>query len=422
MKFNKKVLKNGVRLITIPMPASPTVTFMVLVEAGSKYETKKLSGVSHFLEHFVFKGTAKRPKPADLSRELDALGAQYNAFTGQEYTGYYAKAHKDKIEKILDIVADMYLNPALPSSELEKERGVIIQEINMYEDEPMRHVQDLFMELLYGEQPAGWNIAGTKESVSGLTQKDLAEYRETHYVGQATTVVVSGAFNTKEIKKRVGALFGKMSDAERAAKLPVAESQKAPAILVSHKETDQTHLVLGVRAFDTFDQRARILRVLGTVLGGGMSSRLFTKLRDELGLCYYVSASPDLYTDHGVFQVAVGADTAKVSAAIRAILVELRRLADEPVPVHELRKAKDFLVGNLYLGLESSDELAQFVGMQEILRKPLKNAERVAKEIEAVTIADIQNLARGIFKSENLNLALIGPFKEKKEFESILKI
>ncbi|KKU26990.1 MAG: Peptidase M16 domain protein [Candidatus Magasanikbacteria bacterium GW2011_GWA2_46_17] len=422
MKFTKKVLKNGVRFITIPMPASPTVTFMVLVEAGSKYETKKLSGVSHFLEHFVFKGTAKRPKPADLSRELDALGAQYNAFTGQEYTGYYAKAHKDKTEKILDIVADMYLNPTLPSGELEKERGVIIQEINMYEDEPMRHVQDLFMELLYGEQPAGWNIAGTKESVSGLTQKDLAEYRKTHYVGQATTVVVSGAFNMKAMEKRISTLFGKMSDAEKAGKPPVTESQKAPAILVRYKETDQTHLVLGVRAFGTFDKRARILRVLGTILGGGMSSRLFTKLRDELGLCYYVSASPDLYTDHGVFQVAVGADTAKVSAAIKAILVELRRLVDEPVPASELRKAKDFLIGNLYLGLESSDELAQFVGMQEILRKPLKKAEQVVKEIEAVTVTDIQNLARQIFKSENLNFALIGPFKNKQDFEPILKI
>ena len=421
MKFNKKVLKNGVRFITIPMPASPTVTVMVLVEVGSKYETKKLSGVSHFLEHFVFKGTAKRPKPADLSRELDALGAQYNAFTGQEYTGYYAKAHKDKTEKILDIVADMYLNPTLPESELEKERGVIIQEINMYEDEPMRHVQDLFMELLYGEQPAGRNIAGTKESVAGLSQKDIAEYRRTHYVGEATTVIVSGAFNAKDMEKRAGALFGKMSDVGKASKLPVTESQKAPAILVKHKETDQTHLVLGVRTFDTFDKRTPVLRVLSTILGGGMSSRLFMKLRDELGLCYYVSASPDLYTDHGVFQVAAGVDTTKVKAAIEAIMTELRRFVDESVPAAELRKAKDFLIGNLYLGLESSDELAQFVGMQEILRKPLKDADLVSKEIEAVTVSDIQKLAREIFVSVGLNLAIIGPFKDATGFEDIFK-
>ncbi len=325
MKFSKRILPNGVRLITIPMPASPTLTVMVLVEAGSKYETKNLSGVSHFLEHFVFKGTAKRPKPSDLSRELDALGAQYNAFTGQEYTGYYAKAHKDKAEKILDIVADMYLNPTLPTSELEKERGVIIQEINMYEDEPARHVQDLFIGLLYGGQPAGWNIAGTKKSVSGLTQRDLAEYRKKHYVGKATTVIISGAFSRKDMEKQVSVLFGGMSEAEMAGKLSVKESQKAPAVLVKYKETDQTHLVLGVRTFSTFDEKAPVLRVLSTILGGGMSSRLFTKLRDELGLCYYVSASPDLYTDHGLFQVAAGVDTSKVKAAIEAILAELRR-------------------------------------------------------------------------------------------------
>lgn len=422
MKFNKTILKNGVRLITIPMPASPTVTVMVLVEAGSKYETKKLSGVSHFLEHFVFKGTAKRPRPSDLSRELDALGAQYNAFTGQEYTGYYAKAQKEKTEKILDIVSDMYLNPTLPASELEKERGVIIQEINMYEDEPMRHVQDLFMELLYGGQPAGWNIAGTKESVSGLTQKDLAEYRRTHYVGQATAVIVSGAFDAKIMEKRVGTLFGKMSDAERAGKLSVKESQKTPAVLVKHKETDQTHLVLGVRAFDTFDKRTPILRVLSAVLGAGMSSRLFTKLRDELGLCYYVNAAPDLYTDHGTFAVSAGVDTTKLTAAIDAILAELRRLVHEPVPDAELRKAKDFLIGNLYLGLESSDELAQFVGMQEILRKPLKDARQVVKEIEAVMSGDIQNLAQNLFLSSGLNLAIVGPFKDKQKFLDSLTV
>lgn len=422
MKFNKKVLKNGVRLITIPMPASPTVTFMVLVEAGSKYETKKLSGVSHFLEHFIFKGTAKRPKPADLSRELDALGAQYNAFTSQEYTGYYAKAHKDKADRILDIVSDMYLNPTLPESELSKEKGVIIQEINMYEDEPMRSVQDLFLELLYGEQPAGWNIAGTKESVAGLTRTDIVDYRSAHYVGEATTVVVGGSFNESRIEKQINGIFGAMSKEKKPEKQSVVEKQKVPNVLMKYKETDQTHLVLGVRTFSTFDKRSPALRVLAIILGGGMSSRFFTKLRDELGLCYYVSASPDLYTDHGVFQVAAGVDTTKVAAAIEAIMAELRHLVEVAVPAHELRKAKDFLIGNLYLGLESSDELAQFVGMQEILRKPLKNAEQVSKEIEAVTVADIRNLVREIFKSENLNLALIGPFQNKEQFLPLLKV
>jgi predicted Zn-dependent peptidase len=422
MIFNKKILSNGVRVITVPMPASPTVTVMVLAEAGSKYETKKLSGVSHFLEHFLFKGTAKRPRPVDISRELDALGAQYNAYTGQESTAYFAKAHKSKADTIFDVISDMYLHPILPPAEFEKERGVIVQEINMYEDEPMRHVQDLFMSLLYGDQPAGWNIAGTKETLAGLTVKDLANYKKSHYVAEATTVVIAGAFNEKMMEDSVNRIFGKMSATKKQNKREVVEVQKSPVVLVAHKETDQTHLVLGVRTFSTYDRRAPTLRVLGTILGGGMSSRLFVKLRDELGLCYYVSGAPDLYTDHGVFQVAAGVDTAKAEVAIEAILEEWRRLADSPPPASELRKAKDFLIGNLYLSLESSDELAQFYGMQEVLRKPLKEPERVAKDIESVTPEDIQNLAREIFRPELLNLALIGPFKDENKFLPLLRI
>lgn len=419
MKFNKKVLSNGTRLISIPMPESPTVTVMVLVEAGSKYETKEQNGISHFLEHFVFKGTERRPKPVDLSRELDSLGAQYNAFTSQEFTGYYAKAHKDKSEKILDIVSDMYLNPILPEAELEKEKGVIIQEIHMYEDEPMRHVQDLFMELLYGDSPVGRNVAGTPATVASFNREILAEYRRQHYVGEATTVMIAGAFD-ENLLLQIENLFKSAPNTKKSEKPAVNETQKAPAVLVKHKETDQTHIVLGVRAFSTFDPRVATLRVLSGILGGGMSSRLFAKLRDELGLCYYVSASPDLYTDHGVFQVSVGADTQKVSSAISAVLEELKKLTVELPPESELRKVKDFLVGNLYLSLESSDELAQFYGMQEILRKPIKGSEQIAKEIEAVTAQDVKNLATQIFQESTLNLAVIGPFKDDKQFLHLL--
>jgi len=421
MKFHKKIFPNGVRYIAVPMSESPTATVMVLVEAGSKYETKKINGVSHFLEHFLFKGTTKRPKPADISRELDCLGAQYNAFTGQESTAYFAKARKDKADKIVEIISDMYLNPKLPADEISKERGVIIQEINMYEDEPMRHAQDLFLELLYGDQPAGWNIAGTKKSVAGLNREHLADYRKKHYVAEATTVVVSGSFDETKMEKSIGKIFGKMSEAKKPGKVSVTEAQKAPAILVKHKETDQTHLVIGARAFDTFSPQVPCLKLLGVILGGGMSSRLFQKLRDELGLCYYVSASSDLYTDHGVFTVSAGVATEKVSSAITAILEELRGLADSPPPASELRKAKDFLIGNFYLSLESSDELAQFVGLQEVLRKPLKTPEQIAEEIEKVTALEIQNLARQIFTPQNLNLALIGPFKDDKQFLPLLR-
>ncbi|MES2088030.1 MAG: pitrilysin family protein [Patescibacteria group bacterium] len=420
MNFSKKILSNGVRLISIPMPASPTVTVMVLVEAGSKYETKDRNGISHFLEHFVFKGTTRRPKTADISRELDSLGAQYNAFTSQEFTGYYAKAHKDKTEKILDIVADMYLDPTLPEIELEKEKGVVIQEIKMYEDEPSRNVQDLFMELMYGDQPTGRNIAGTEETVKSFSREDLLLYRSELYVGEATTIIVSGGFD-EAVVDHVEKIFSVLPKPKKFEKPKVIESQVSPKILIKEKETDQTHLVLGVRAFSVFDPQAPILRVLCAVLGAGMSSRLFTKLRDELGLCYYVSASPDLYTDHGIFQVSVGADTKKVPETIKAVMEELKRLKSELVSEEELRKTKDFLVGNLYLSLESSDELAQFIGMQEVLRKPIKLAEQVSKEIEMVTPEQIKALAQKLFIDQSLNLAIIGPFKDNSPFLDVLK-
>lgn len=420
MQFSKKVLSNGVRVLSVSMPDSPTVTVMVLVEAGSKYESKEINGLSHFLEHFMFKGTAKRPKTSDLSRELDSLGAQYNAFTSQEFTGYYAKAHKSKSEKIVDIVSDMYLNPTLPESELEKEKGVVIQEIKMYEDDPPRHVQDLFMELLYGDQPAGWNITGTAEHVASFSRKQLSEYMGKYYVGPATTVIISGGFEpavTEQIEK----IFSVLPNNNKQEKLPVVEKQTEPKILLKTKETDQAHFVLGVRAFGIFDPKVPVLKVLGSVLGAGMSSRLFVRLRDELGLCYYVGASSDLYTDHGVLQVSVGADTKKIAQSIEAVMGELKKISNELVPENELRKTKDLLIGNLYLGLESSDELAQYYGMQEILLKPIKSPEILASEIESVTVKQINDLAKEIFKNENLNLAIIGPSKDTKDFVPLLE-
>lgn len=420
MNFNKTILPNGARLITVPMSESPTVTALFLVEAGSEYESKKESGLSHFLEHFVFKGTARRPKTSDISRELDSLGARYNAFTCQEYTGYFAKADKSKGDKILDILSDLYLHPLLPESELSKEKGVIIQEINMYEDEPSRHVQDVFLELLYGDQPAGWNIAGTKESVAAFNREAVAGYYRRHYTAEATTLVLAGNVQESALAE-AEKILAKLPRVKKPAKPLVLENQKALALKIKPKNTDQTHLVLGVRAFNSFSPKAPVLKVLSVILGGGMSSRLFQKLRDELGLCYYVGASPDLSSDHGFFQVASGVDNAKLLPAIRAIMEELGRLRAKTAPAEELRKAKDFLIGNLYLSLESSDELAQFYGGQEILRKPLKTPQAIAAEIEAVTADEVKTLAEEIFKPEGLNLALIGPATDENLLIPLLR-
>src|SRR3989344_1925813 len=266
MKFYKKVLKNGLRIVTIPMKDNPTATVLVLVEAGSKYEKKKVNGISHFLEHMCFKGTIKRSKAADISKELDALGSQYNAFTAQEYTGYYAKSDAKHFGQILDIVSDVYLNSTFPEAEIQKEKGVIIEEINMYEDMPARHVQDLFMKLLYGDTPAGWNIAGKKKNILQMSRNDFVKYKSEHYLPEATVLVVAGRVHGEEVLKEVRTIFGAVGSGTKGQKIKVRERQARPQVLVSFKKTDQTHFVLGVRSYDIFSKKIAVLSALGAIL------------------------------------------------------------------------------------------------------------------------------------------------------------
>lgn len=421
MKFNKTILKNGLRVITVPMKDNPTVTVLVMVEAGSKYETKEINGLSHFLEHMCFKGTEKRPKAIDINGELDSVGAQYNAFTSQEYTGYYAKADFKHLGMLLDVVSDMYLNPVFNEREIEKEKGVIIEEINMYEDLPHRKVQEIFTRLLYGDQPAGWDIAGTKENIKNMKRGDFLDYRKNHYVASATTVVVAGKFDEKKTLNSLKKIWGDISSGKKKNKIKTKESQNKPEVFIQNKDTDQAYMVLGVRSFDTYNKNNPALRMLTTVLSGGMSSRLFQKLRDEMGVCYYVRAENDTSTDHGVFQVSAGLDNKRVKEGIEAIMEELRRLKTETVSENELNKVKQQIQGNLYLGLETSESFAEYCGYQEVLNKPIKTPEQIITETEAVTAEDIKKIANKIFQDKNLNLAIIGRFKDKKEFLSILK-
>lgn len=424
MKVSKKVLKNGLRVITIPMKDNPTATVLVLVETGSKYEKKEVNGISHFLEHMCFKGTEKRPKAIDISKELDALGSQYNAFTAQEYTGYYAKSDAKHFKKIFDVVSDVYLNSTFPEVEMQKEKGVIIEEINMYEDMPNRHVQDLLMGLLYGDQPAGWNIAGEKSNILSMKRDDFVKYKKEHYVPEATVLVVAGSVSEKDVLKEANRVFGVVPKSKKFPKLKTKDIQTKAEALIKFKQTDQTHFVLAFRTYDLFHKKNPVLSVLGGVLGGGMSSRLFQKLREEMGVGYYVRAYNDTYTDHGFFQVSAGVDNKRVEEVIQAVLLECKKLKDEKVSEEELNKVKECLIGNMKLSLESSDDIANFYGGQELLKREILSAEDKAKEVRKVTSADIQKMAKAIFKEDSLNLALIGPFdaeKEKSRFVKMLK-
>jgi len=420
--FKKYIFTNGLRVLLVPQPESLATTVLVLVEAGSKYEKKEINGVSHFLEHLCFKGTKKRPTALTISSELESLGAVSNAFTGHEATGYYSKVRAENLDTILDIISDIYLNPVFNAEELEKEKGVIIEELNMYEDTPTRKVSDLFMELVYGDQPAGWDIGGTKEVIRSLQREDIIKYRSQHYVAKATTVVVAGNFDEKKTLLKIKELFKAIPVAKKFSKLKIIDSQNKPAVLVHHKSSDQTHIVLGFRAFSMYDKRRFVLEVLSDILGGGMSSRLFQRVREQLGAAYYVRAGSDLLTDHGLFAVSAGLDNRRADAVIRAILEELKKISTYKVSEAELQRAKNHLSGTMMIGLETSDELASFYGQQELFHKDIMTPKDMLKKIESVSAKEVLKVAQGIVKNEHLNLALIGPFKDKKEFEKILKI
>ncbi len=419
-KPKKKILKNGLRIVTIPMKDNPTVTVLVLVGTGSDYEDKKVNGISHFLEHMCFKGTVKRPSAQSISRELDALGCQYNAFTDHEMTGYYAKSDAKNFKKIFDIVSDIYLNSTFPETEMEKEKGVIIEEINMYEDMPSRHVQDLYQEVLYGDQPAGRNIAGTKENVKNMTRNDFIKYKKAHYVADATVIVVAGSITTTEVDKQVQKHFNSVHIGKKENKFKTKDTQSKLKVVIKYKKTDQTHFVLGVRTFSLFDKRNAVLSVLGGVLGAGMSSRLFIKLREEMGVAYYVRAYNDASIDHGSFQISAGVNNSRTEEVLKEVLKECSQLKKDRVSIEELAKVKSMLIGNTKLSLEATDDIANFYGIQELLKKEIKTLDEKIKEINKVTSIDIQKMANLIFKDKLLNLAIIGPFEDKALFEKIL--
>lgn len=420
--FKKTTLKNGLRIITVPMENSQTVTVLLFVSAGSKYEKKEISGISHFLEHMYFKGTKKRPTYMAIAETLDKAGGNFGAFTGEELTGYFAKVAANQLGIVLDWTSDIYLNSLFPPKEIEKERKVIIEEINMYYDTPMRHISDLWRKLLYNDQPAGWNIAGTKESVSKITRKQILDYMNSRYVASNTLICIAGKFSSANIINNVKNYFSEIKNTSVQSKLPVIENQKKPEVLIQFKETDQTHLALGVRTcYNLFHPQKYPTELLGVILGGMMSSRLFDKIREKLGLAYYIRTETEFDTDTGYLVSFAGINNSGIKKAISVILKEYQRISQTKVPDKELKRAKDNLKGKLVLSLETSDAQASFYGVQELLEKKILTPEKVISIIDKITTNDILKVAKDIFRPEKLNLALIGPIKDKSKFEKLLK-
>jgi predicted Zn-dependent peptidase len=422
--YKKTEFKNGLRLISIPVENANSVTVLILVGTGSKYETKDISGISHFLEHMFFKGTEKRSDTLNISETLDKIGGEYNAFTSKEVTGFWAKVDKKHIDIAIDWISDIFLNSKFEEGELNREKGVIIEELNMYLDTPTAYVSEIFEDLLYGDQPAGWRIIGEKETILATDRKKMMDYFKAHYSSKNTVVCVSGDIKPKEVEEKINKYFDKIEESEAPKKLAVKEEQTEPEILVHYKKTDQTHFCLGVRAFDMFDKRKYALNLMGIILGGNMSSRLFISVRERNGLAYYVHTSLDTTSDTGCLVTQAGVKNEGLEKSIELILKEYKDLKDKKITSEELQKAKDYLRGKMALSLDATDSKATFFAMQEVMNQKVLTPEEKLEMIDKVTINDINNIAKEIFVPEKLNLAVIGPIQEnkKQELKKLLKI
>lgn len=407
-----KKLKNGLQYLILPTD-SQTVSVSVLVKTGSAYETKKENGIAHFLEHMMFKGTKKRLTSKDIAIDFEKIGAFNNAFTSHTMTGYWAKSQKDHAHTILEILSDIYNNAQFRNVEIEKEKGVVLQEMAMYEDMPQEKVSMMFDELMYPDQPFGRSILGTKETVSSLTEKQLRNFYDTHYGREKTWIVISGGVDKDAIEKDIKAYFGNKTDvAQQVAKKLEEPKVKAKGLKYSllEKKTDQVHLVIGTEAVGYDDADRYVYEVLATILGRGMSSRLFTKMREELGICYYANAGYGAQTaTSGQFALSAGVDVKRVDVAVKALQDECLLLTKELVPKDEIDKAKQMLKSSIAIGMESAEDIANFYASQYIRRGTAFTPEQIYKKIDAVTTADVQRIAKKVFVMKNMHVAAIGP-------------
>jgi len=428
-------LKNGLQVVFVDTKTFPTLTTLLLVGAGSRYENEKNNGVAHFFEHMAFKGSKKYPNSFVISSTIEGLGGIFNAFTSKDHTGYWIKSTNEHFETAIDVISDMIQNPLLSPEEIEREKGVIAEEINLYEDTPMKKVGELFEGLLYQGNPLGFDIAGKKETVQLFNQLTFTEYIKNLYHPENAVLVVAGGLNqikNEKLKmknynsklKIIENKFKAWDNAERSRFIPIKESQTKPQMLIKYKKTEQVHFCLGFRAFSFNNPRKYTLHVLSAILGGGMSSRLFIQVRERRGLCYYISTGTELYSDCGniVTQAGVVKEVDKIKEAIEAILNEHKKIIKGEITRDELKRAKELIKGRLMLSLEDSATVATFFGTKKLLQDKIETAEEVIKKIEAVTAEEITQLAKKIFIPKNLNLALIGPFGNPNVFNNVFSI
>lgn len=411
MEYHLKTFPNKLTGLVIEDHDSPSVAVVIMVRVGSRYEADKINGLAHFVEHTIFKGTSKRPTTEQIGMEVESLGAQMNAFTAQDYTGYYIKSPKEHFDNSIDVLSDMFLNSLFQEKEIEKERGVIIEEKRMYEDQPMERVVRLFNEELFRNHELGREIVGTEESIRNIKRNDFINFIDKFYSSRNTIIIVAGDVKKEHAFDQIGKLFESYSEKpEIKPHMYDKRSVKCEKYNV-YKPIQQSHLVLGGFGPSRLDENRYIFKVANAILGQGFSSRLFQIIRDKLGLAYYVYSSLEQYNEVGALNIGMGVENTKVQQAINAVVEELMALKKGQFRDDELVRAKNYLVGHLTIGLETSDDIAMWYGSQLLLNKKVLSIEQVKQKILAVTRDQIMEILTEYISSDNLLLASVSPHK-----------
>ena len=420
--YEKTTLDNGLRILSSTMPHTRAVSIGFFIGVGSRFEDEEENGISHFLEHMLFKGTEKRPTAREIAEAIEGVGGAINATTGRELTTYWVKVPQGHLALAIDVLVDMLQRSKLEEEEIEKERRVIIEEINMMLDLPGDWVHLLLNQLVWPDHPLGRDVTGTKESVTKIDRERMFRYLARHYHPADTVISVAGGIEHQEVVGELSSALETWPGKEREAYLPVEEAQREPRVCLGYRETEQAHLALSLQGIPRSHPDRFNLQLLNTVLGRGMSSRLFLEVREKRGLTYSISSYVNYLYDTGSIGVSAGVDPRRIEAALEAILGELDRLRREPVPAEELKKAQEFMKGRLLLQMEDSLAVVSWLGRQEILEDRVLTIDEVLAAVDAVTAEDIQRVASERFREESLNLAVVGPFQEEERVRSLLRL
>ena len=413
-------LSNGLRVLTSPMPHTRSVAISFYIGAGSRYETRDVAGLSHFVEHMVFKGSQRRPSAKAISEAVDRVGGLLNGGTDRELTVYYVKVAKPHFDLAFDILVDMLRRPIMDRSEMEKERKVIIEELNSIGDSPSQEVDVLLDGLMWPDQPLGWDVAGSVESVGALPADAIDAYLTAQYVPNNMVVSVAGAVEHDEVVALAERLMGDWDKGAAATWHPVQAAPAGMKLALKYKRTEQAHITLATPAYATLDPRRYAADLLSVVLGEGMSSRLFIELREERSLCYDVHSYTSHYLDTGAFAVYTGVDPARATDAVSAVLEQLA-LTRDGIPEDELHKAKELTKGRLLLRMEDTRSVSGWLGSQEMLVGHVKSVDEVVEAYDAVTTVDVQQVANELFGTDNLSMAIVGPYRGERRFRSLLR-